>query len=410
MSQEATYLALNEKAERVEPLAEWSSPATGKHLRIDGGTEFRPEPRTSAELLTRGDTFEQFVAKYGQCYDSYQATEPGRLSFWSRTGPGLISYLRRGRYVLVGGGLIAPEAHKETLLREFAEQSKRDNLRAAFFNISEEDVPLFRKCGYKAVRWGQEPVLDLRSLTWSGKSYEWVRRQSNYCLRHGVVATEVRQKDVGPEVWERTLAEVREVARESLSQKAQPEGMRFMEGCIDTHELGLRRLFIARSGGGQGRIEGFVICNPLRNGTMWSTELYRHRLDSVRGTIAFLFHHLMEQMRVEGVERVHLCLDPGKDINNPLPGDSWIIRLWWRTFERFLGTLFDFAGVRHFRSRYRPQYENRYLCAHPGSAVPLLWTFVNAIGCFRISYSNVFRICLDRIRKRTIRKTLSGND
>jgi len=200
------------------------------------------------------------------------------------------------------------------------------------------------------------------------------------------------------------------VAVESLSQKAQPEGMRFMEGCIDHHELGLRRLFIARSDEGRGRIEGFVVCNPLCNGTRWSTELYRHRLDSVRGTIAFLFHHLMEQMRVEGVEQVHLCLDPGKDICNPQPGDSWIIRVWWRMFESCLGTLFDFAGVRHFRSRYRPRYENRYLCAHPGSALPLLWTFVNAIGCFRLSYANVFRICLDRLRKRASRQTLAGND
>ncbi len=73
--------------------------------------------------------------------------------------------------------------------------------------------------------------------------------------------------------------------------------MRFFEGRIDDHELGLRRLFIARSGNGLGRIEGTsVVCNPMDNGSRWSTEIYRHRTDSVRGTVAFLFHHLMQQL------------------------------------------------------------------------------------------------------------------
>lgn len=417
--------AVVESPGKSEPVPSFTRnlPPPGRQIRTDPGVTLRlgtsvpgatsrqrvDERQTSADLLTGGDSFEHFVARYGQAYDSYLATEPGRWIFWSRQRLGLISYYRSGRCLVVGGGLIAPEEHKETLLREFVEQTRQHNLRASFFNINEEDLPLFRKLGFRVTKWGEEPVIDLATLTWGGKSYEWVRRQSNYCLRHDVRAAEVRKQDLDPEEWNRTMAEVRDVAAESLSQKSHPQGMTFMEGRIDNHELGLRRLFVARSDQGRGRIEGFVICNPLRNGRMWSTELYRHRIDSVRGTMAFLFHHLIEQMRVEGVERVQLCVDPGLNCSTPMPNDAPVIR---RTLglRPYFGFVFDFAGVHHFRSRFRPYYVNRYVCAQPGAPVGLTWAFAKATGCFQFHYWNMFLSCLDRIRKRVSRKTLVGTD
>ncbi len=102
----------------------------------------------------------------------------------------------------------------------------------------------------------------------------------------------------------------------------QKKAMQFFEGRIDNHALGLRWLFIARR---HGRIEGFVICNPILNGTGWATELYRYRIDSVKGTMAFLIHFVLQQLKAEGVQRAGLCLDLGRDCH-PLPGDSFLVR------------------------------------------------------------------------------------
>lgn len=425
MSRDSTRLSSREQVAAEDalptgpPPAAWRTSSTGKKFRIDPGVALperssplrvqeptsSPKPSTSSEFLT-GDTLEKFVAKYGQNYDSYQATEPGRLTFWSRRGLGLISYVRRGQHVLVGGGLIAPEEHKETLLREFVEQSERDKLHVAYLNIGERDRPLFEKLGFHITKWGEEPLVDLEGLSWSGKAYEWVRRQTNYCQRNGVVMSEVRQRDLEPQEFARIMAEVREVAAESLSLKAHPAGMKFLEGNIETHDLELRRLFIARSAQGQGRIEGFVVCNPVRNGAAWATEMYRHRLDSVRGTVAFLFHQLMEQMRQEGVEQVGLCLDPGRGCQSAESGESWLIRRGWGFAENYLGFLFDFAGIRHFKSRFRPHYESRYVCGKTPPTVPFMWMFLSSLGCLQFSCKNIIRIGLERVRKRAVRKTL----
>src|SRR5579871_139827 len=246
---------------------------------------------------------EMHVFQHGEYFDSYLATEPGRDEFWSSTGEGLVSYTRRGRYVMIGGGLIAPDEHKLQLLKEFVDFLKGRNLVGAFHNIGEHELPIFRECGLQITKWGEEPIMDLGSITWSGKSFEWVRRQTNYCLRHGLKAFEVVRDDLTEEQWRRTLAEMREVSAECLAQKPQKE-MTFFEGEIGQHEVGLRRVFIVRSSYGLGRIEGFVVCNPMRGGTKWATELYRRRPDAVRGTMAYLFHHVISQMQSEGVKQI----------------------------------------------------------------------------------------------------------
>jgi len=47
--------------------------------------------------------------------------------------------------------------------------------------------------------------------------------------------------------------------------------------------------------------------------------------------------------------------------------------------KNHLNALFDFAGVYHFKSRFRPRYESRYICAFPRT------TLLSTFALFRIS-------------------------
>src|SRR5437868_3699112 len=79
-------------------------------------------PGPSVDTISpASDDLQELVFRHGEYFDSYLATEPGRLSFRSQDGEGLISYVRRGRHVLVGGGLIAAASLRASLLREFVE-------------------------------------------------------------------------------------------------------------------------------------------------------------------------------------------------------------------------------------------------------------------------------------------------
>lgn len=361
-----------------------------------------PKPHFSFERRR-----EPFIFEHGQYYDSYLATEPGRSEFWSSNGQGLISYVVRRSHILVGGGLIAPNEQKPRLLRDFIEFANDKKLRIAFTNIGDEEIPLFREFGLQVSKWGEEPIVDLQSCDWKGKSFEWVRRQTNYCLRNGVRAFEVNPSNLSEEEWNSTFEEMLQVNAECLAAKSQRSEMRFYEGRIGEHQIGMRRVFLARSEEGLGRLEGFVVCNPMRGGTAWSTELYRRRQDATRGTVPFLFHSIQQQMKQEGVEQLNLCLDPGLRCGVRRRGDSPLVRLGMTWGSALMGCVFDIAGLRHFKSRFRPRYENRYVCAYPKVSIQTIRAFAEVSGLFDIDVKKLLKISADRIHKFTSRRTLA---
>lgn len=374
-------------------------------------TGISTESSSKRRLIKRSkaSSLELHVFKFGQYFDSYLATEPGRKEFWSKNKLGLISYAQLGRHILVGGGLICAEHHKPQLLKEFLEFIGRHKLVAAFHNIGDHDLPLFQQHQFQITKWGEEPIIDLGNVTWKGKAFEWIRRQSNYCQRHGLKAYEVLPNELPVDEWYRIRSEMLEVSRESLSQKAQGE-MRFFEGRIDTHDIGFRRVFVVRSDQGHGRIEGFVVCTPMRGGAEWATELYRRRLDSVRGTIAYLFQHVIEQLQREGKLSVGFCLEPTLRCSERLPGDSILIHLALNWCHCGFGFLFDFAGLRHFRSRFRPRYENRYVCVTPTTTFGSLVAFARISGLLNVNPIRVAKIIACRFQKRNQRRTLVDLD
>jgi phosphatidylglycerol lysyltransferase len=361
------------------------------------------EPDDSRRFL------EQFVYEHGQLYDSYLATEPGREAFWSTGNRGLIAFTRHKRHVLVSGGLIAPADEKERLLEEFLNHTERLRLRPVFFGIPGEDLPLFRRAGYRVTKLGEDALVDLGDLTFGGKKFEWVRRQANYCRRQGVVVSEARSEEATDADWRGLLNEIAEISNESLADKPQSEELRFFDGRIGEHELGLRRLFIARSDDGNGRIEGYVVCNPIDNGRRWSTEIYRHRPDSVRGVIPFLLHSLILQLQDEGVEQVNLCIVPAQNCETPLAGDNPLVRRGLQVAVKYFGLVFDLAGIGHFKSRFRPRYEDRYLCAPQQPSLGAFIATLKVFGVFRLDYPKTARLLWGRLRKRASRKSLSTN-
>ncbi len=98
----------------------------------------------SSDRLDDAELLEQLAFTYGRSYDSYLVIEPGRECFWPKACPGVVAYVRTGKYLHVGGGLLAPAESKANLLAEFVQFALRQRLAISFYNIAEEEVPLFR--------------------------------------------------------------------------------------------------------------------------------------------------------------------------------------------------------------------------------------------------------------------------
>jgi phosphatidylglycerol lysyltransferase len=350
---------------------------------------------------------EQQAFEFGQVYDSYFATEDGWKRFRVKGRSGVIAYRRLGRQVKVLGGLLASDDDKPILLREFIRLADSFGLVSTFYNITDHDLDLFRDYGFQATKWGEEPIIDLPECTWSGRQFEWVRRQTGYCRRAGITIVEHRRAEMDDESWNSLLKELRVVSDALLATKPQSREVQLVEGQLEVAGWGRRRLFVAYSQGARPRIEGFLIALPMQGGRRWSFEMYRHRPDAVRGVVPHLFHETIMQMKAEGIESVSLCLIPGLGCEEGMPGDSALIRRALCFGKQHLNFVFDFAGLYHFKSRFRPRYESRYICARPRLTPSTAIAFFRMSGVLSFDIKKVVKIFARNYIKRRERRQLA---
>ncbi|QDT41538.1 Phosphatidylglycerol lysyltransferase [Gimesia alba] len=334
---------------------------------------------------------ESLAFKYGEYHDSYLVTEPNRHYFWGKEDCGVIGFCRDGRYLHIVGGLIAAKADQHKLLENFIEFARLNQLVISFFGISEVELPTFREQGFRITKYGEEARLNLADHHWSGKPFEWVRRQENYVRRQNVVLKELHEADHAPDEWQTILTELLTISEEHICNKSQTGEIPFFEGQLIPGYLHRRRLFVAQAEAGRGRFEGFLLCTPLAGGNSWSFEMYRQRNDAVRGTIPFLMKQAIDVLAEEGCKSVSLCPIPTLRCKARIPDDCFVSWLGLRIWGNCLGAIFDTKGMYHFKSRFRPQFENIYICSYPTSSLGTLLSFVRCVKALNFKVSHVFK-------------------
>jgi phosphatidylglycerol lysyltransferase len=138
--------------------------------------------------------------------------------------------------------------------------------------------------------------------------------------------------------------------------------------------------------------------------------MYRHRPDAIRGVVPHLFHETMIRMKAEGIESVSLCLVPGLGCEESLPGDSALTRHALCFGKKHLNFLFDFAGLYHFKSRFRPRYESRYVCSRPGSTALATLALFRMTGLLSFDPRKVGKQLVRNLFKRRARQKLADRN
>lgn len=334
---------------------------------------------------------EELAFRYGRYYDSYLITEPNREYLWSSEDSGVLGYSRRGRYLNVAGGLICSEYHRAEFLADVVEFARLNHLVISFFSIDETDANLFREMGFQVSRFGVESRIDLDGHEWRGKPYEWVRRQVNFVTRQSVIFEEWDSESLVDSIDNSRFDELTEISDEHIAGKPQKGEIPFFEGRLLAGHLHRRRVFVARAENGNGRVEGFAICNPMLEGDRWAIEMYRQREDAPRGTIPFLIKQVLDQFRMEGCEQVSICPVPTIGTERTLPGSSLPARIGMYLWSKWGAAIYDCKGLYHFKSRFRPTFTDVYICAYPGSNWGAVWAYLMTIGTFDVNWGAVWK-------------------
>jgi phosphatidylglycerol lysyltransferase len=301
-------------------------------------------------------TLDSWVRQYGTSSSSYVLLEGPKSYFTSPHVDGFLAYQVSGGVALIAGDPVCAPGEARRLIHDFTTAVMRP---VGAYQVTPLMLEAFREEGFADVQIGKEAIFDLNRFTLAGGKMELVRAATNKARREGLVVSEHHPfaKDA-----ETINEELREISAAWLQCKGSQE-LGFMLGSLGLDRRSAKRYFIARAMNGTGRIEGFVVCEPIYGRSGYYLDVTRRRQDAVRGTMELLTAEILRLLHDEGCEMASMGLAPLALLDDPdLLDHPVLARLMRFVYER-VNLNYDFKLLYRYKAKYHPHtWEPRYFC------------------------------------------------
>lgn len=299
---------------------------------------------------------DSWVRRYGTSSSSYVLLEGPKSYFTSPGIDGFLAYQVSGGVALIAGDPVCAPHQARRLIHDFTSAMMRP---VGAYQVSPPMLEAFRQESFADVQIGKEAIFDLNRFTLAGGQMELVRAATNKARREGVVVSEHHPfaRDS-----ESINDELREISDAWLKCKGNQE-LGFVLGSLGLDQQSAKRYFIARANNGTGRIEGFIVCEPIYGRSGYYLDVTRRRLDSVRGTMELLTAEILRLLHEEGCEMASMGLAPLALLDDPdLLDHPVLARLMRFVYER-VNINYDFKLLYRYKAKYHPHtWEPRYFC------------------------------------------------
>src|ERR1043165_963488 len=297
-----------------------------------------------------------WVRRYGTNSNSYVLLEGPKSYFTSPDVDGFLAYQISAGIALIAGDPVCAPGDARRLIHAFCSAVMKP---VGAYQVSPVMLQAFRREGFTDVQIGKEAVFALDQFTLSGGRMELVRAATNKARRAGVAISEHDPFAPGAAS---TNAELRDVSHEWLKGKGNQE-LGFVLGSLGLERQSAKRYYLARSDNGTGRIEGFIVCEPIFGRSGYYLDVTRRRPDAVRGTMELLTTEILRRLREEGYEMASMGVAPLALLDDPdLAEHPLVARLMRFVYQR-VNTRYDFKRLYRYKAKYHPHaWEPSYLC------------------------------------------------
>lgn len=313
-------------------------------LRPAAGRVGRPGPEALAEAaaIVRGQ--ERSDAMLALMGDKQFLFSPSRRAF--------LMYAKRGRSWVALYDPVGPREEWPALIADFVALAHAHDGRAAFYQVRPDCLPMYLDAGLKLMKLGEEATIAL-----DGFGLEGARRQHlRYALKRGErdgLAAELLQG----EAVAAALPLLRAVSDAWLADHKARE-KKFSVAAFDPAWLAPQSVMLLRQ---HGRPVAFVSFMTTDLHTQATVGVMRHVPDASPYAMEFLFTRLALHLKAAGFASLSLGMAPLSGIAATPLASHWhrIGHLLWR----YGGRVYNFKGLRSFKSKFGPAWEPRYLAA-----------------------------------------------
>jgi len=331
------------------------------------------EPPSDDDLETAG----RIIAAQDSTFPYLVYLEDKALIFDERR-EAFIMYGVQGRTWVALGDPVGPPERVPELIRQFIARCDDYGGTPVFYEVSTKYLSHYADFGLTFVKVGEEARVDLREFTLDGPRGARYRQLVRRLEKDGGVFRVMPSDEVS-----RRMDELREVSDDWLRTRSVGE-KGFSLGCFDPHYVERFPAAIVECG---RRIRAFATLWPGMLGQEVSADLMRHHHDAPRSVMEALFAHLMIWGRAQGYRWFVIGMAPMSGFEQ-----SAVAPLWARAGRLLYehGTpLYNFQGLRAFKSKFDPVWESRYLVYPGGLALLRIAADVSALvsGGYRRIFS-----------------------
>src|ERR1041385_138655 len=299
---------------------------------------------------------DSWVRSYGTNSNSYVLLEGPKSYFTAPGVDGFLAYQVSCGIALIAGDPVCAPDQARRLIHDFARAMMRP---VGAYQVSPAMLEAFRDEGFADVQIGKEALFDLNSFTLAGGKMELVRAATNKARREGVVVSEHHPfaNDAAA-----INAELNEISEAWLGCKGNHE-LGFVLGSLSLDRPSAKRYFVARSENGTGRVEGFIVCEPIYGRSGYYLDVTRRRPDAIRGTMELLSTEILRLVGDEGYQMASMGLAPLMPFDNPDLLDHPVLARVMRLFYERVNLHYDFKRLYRYKEKYNPHtWEPRYFC------------------------------------------------
>ncbi len=318
----------------------------------------RPAP--PAERLPSADELAQarrIVAHAIDTSANAALTGDKRLLF-NHDRTAFIMYQVSGRSWIALGDPVGPPAERAELVWDFRELCDRYDGRPVFYQVTDEDLPLYVDMGLTLSKLGEDGRVPLDSFTLEGSQRAELRQAWNRGKREGLTF-EIASREELPKVFPRlkevsdTWLEERSTAEKSFSIGA------YSEQYLANFDCALVRV--------HGEIVAFANLWPAPAGGELSVDLMRYTSAAPKQVMDYLFIELMLWGKAQGYQWFSMGMAPLAGLEQ-----HTLATIWHKTGNlifRYGDAFYNFEGLRHYKTKFHPVWRPRYLACPGGGLV-----------------------------------------
>lgn len=314
------------------------------------------------------------LERAGQIVASASATEANlallgdKFLLFDERREGFIMYGIEGRSWIAMGDPVAPADVGRDLAWQFRELVERQGGQPVFYEVGHSMLHVYLELGLTLYKLGEEARVKLADFSLAGSHRKGLRYTQRRLTRAGCLF-EVHPAAAVPAL----LPELKRVSDTWLNEKNSRE-KGFSLGFFDAAYLNHFPVATVRV---EGQIVAFANLWAGAGQSELSVDLMRYTREAPDGIMEYLFIELMLWGQAQGFQVFSLGMAPLSGLENRSFAPLWnrIGALIFRHGENF----YNFEGLRHYKEKFAPLWEPRYLACPGGLALPRILTNTAAL-------------------------------